>query len=205
MPTVLPNGVAGPARVVPARAVPGPPARLLYLGRLSARKGVLVALAATAELVARGVDVRLDVVGDVYAEHVPFAAQLELAAAGLGDRVTFHGFQREIWDFLARCDVLVVPSTLPEPFGNTAVEGVLAGRPVVASDIGGLPEALAGYTSARLVPPADPEALAKAVEQVLADYPADAAAADAASAAHRHDPAGYRDRIVQAVGGLVRR
>ena len=83
-----------------------------------------------------------------------------------------HGFQADIWPRLAACDVLVVPSIQPESFGNTAAEGVLAGRPVIASGIGGLPEVVAGFASARLVPPGDVDALVAAIEEVAEDYPA---------------------------------
>lgn len=208
-PIVVPNGVAGPPAGPTALVAPGAgePVRLIYVGRLSERKGVLVALAALAELLRRGHEATLDLVGDVYAGHADFAERLEAALAdgALGDRVTRHGFCVDVWPHLAAGSVLLVPSLLPEPFGNTAVEGVLAGRPVVASATGGLPEALAGCSGSRLVPPGDAAALADAVVDLLADpaTAARAAAVDAEVLRRRHDPVGYRLAVAGAVLAAV--
>ncbi|MFB9378909.1 glycosyltransferase family 4 protein [Kineococcus gynurae] len=201
------NGVLGTRHAHPRERAwsPGLPLRLLFLGRLSERKGVLVALEALRVLRRRGVDAHLDLVGDVFAEHVDMADKLD---ATIGDdlaaHVRRHGFDADVWPHLAACDVLLVPSVLPESFGNTAVEGILAARPVVGSDLGGLPEALAGYAAARLVPPGDAEALADAALTAAATEP-ETAAADARVAAARHDPETYRRRVADAVLALTRR
>lgn len=207
---LLPNGVAGPP------VDPGPvtgregdrPVRLLYVGRLSERKGVLVALDACDILRAEGLDVRLDLVGDVFDEHAEFRDRLRertrsLVASG---HVVLHGFDEDVWSHLRACDALVVPSLLPEPFGNVAVEGVLAGRPVVASDTGGLPEALAGYTSARLVPPGDAVELAAGLRRTIEDLPGltTAAAEDAVLARQRHAPERYGELLVDRLRAVVR-
>ncbi|GAA4960660.1 glycosyltransferase [Kineococcus glutinatus] len=205
---VVLNGVAGPPAGTPAPRRPGEPARVLYVGRLSERKGVLVALEAVESLVRSGADVHLDLVGDVFAEHAEFADRLRERTRALerAGRVTLHGFEDDVWPHLASCDVLVVPSVLPEPFGNTAVEGVLAGRPVVASDIGGLPEALEGYRSARLVPAGDATALALAIRDVVADLPdlAVLAVQDARAAAERHAPRGFQRAVVEQLLAVAR-
>jgi glycosyltransferase involved in cell wall biosynthesis len=107
--------------------------------------------------------------------------------------VTFHGFQKVIWPFLAQSDVVVVPSRLDEPFGNTAVEAVLASRPVIVSNTSGLREAAAGYRSAQFVEPGDAAPLAAALARVAAGwrgYRADAVL-DAAEAERRHSPERY--------------
>jgi glycosyltransferase involved in cell wall biosynthesis len=103
-----------------------------------------------------------------------------------------------VWPFLERADVLVVPSRLDEPFGNTAVEGALAARPVIATRTSGLLEATDGFDAAVMAPPGDPGALAAAVDEVVArwDELRDAAARDARHAATRFSPATYRARIV---------
>jgi len=206
--TVVLNGVAGPPPAVPPPPRPAGPVRLLYVGRLSERKGVLVALAALEELLRTGVDVRLDLVGDVFAEHAEFAHRLHdrVARSELRDHVAIHGFAVDVWTHLSACDILLVPSVLPEPFGNSAVEGVLAARPVIASRTGGLPEAVGHFTSTRLVAPGDPVDLAAAIRTVISSLPEVAAAAqrDAARAAALYAPRRYRDDVVAHVLATVR-
>ena len=65
--------------------------------------------------------------------------------------MTFSGFTDDVWAHLAAADLVLVPSQGDEPFGNTAVEAMLAARPVVVSSSSGLDEAVAGYGSAQRV------------------------------------------------------
>jgi glycosyltransferase involved in cell wall biosynthesis len=71
-------------------------------------------------------------------------------------------------------DVVVAPSTLvPEPFGRVSVEAQAMGKPVIASDIGGLGETLMPMATGWLVPPDDVDELSRALQLALA-MPADA-------------------------------
>ncbi|ADG73800.1 glycosyl transferase group 1 [Cellulomonas flavigena DSM 20109] len=207
--TVVLNAVPGPAEPTPARAALEGPLRLLYIGRLSQRKGVDVALEALGELRAGGDDVVLDLLGAVYPGYEWFEQQLRDRAAELGvtDAVRFLGFHPSIWPFLEEADAVVVPSVVDEPFGNTAVEAVLAARPLVVSATSGLLEAAAGYASAQQVPPGDVGALADAVRTVGKEWEQrrQDAMADAAVARERHAPEQYRRRLVEAVDAVVRR
>ncbi len=85
---------------------------------------------------------------------------------GLSDRVTFAGFERNVARALSGLDLLMVPSTR-EPFGRVAVEGLLAGLPVVASQVGGLPEILEGCPGAALVEADNVAGFVEAVERLL--------------------------------------
>ena len=69
----------------------------------------------------------------------------------------------------ARCHVCVVPAVWPEPFGIVAVEAMAAGRPVIASAVGGLANTVIDGETGLLVPPGDPAALATAIERLLDD------------------------------------
>jgi glycosyltransferase involved in cell wall biosynthesis len=69
------------------------------------------------------------------------------------------------------CLAAVVPSVWPEPFGIVALEAMAAGRPVVASSVGGLAELVVDGTSGIHVPPGDVLALRNALERLLADAP----------------------------------
>lgn len=206
---VLYNGVPGPAEPLPPRDRLDGGLRILYIGRLSHRKGVDVAIDALLRLLRDGVEARLDIVGAVFPGYEDYEAGLreQVADYGAEGQVAFHGFQNDVWPFLAASDVLVVPSRLDEPFGNTAVEAVLASRPVVVSNTSGLREAAAGYGSAQFVEPGDAAELAAALERVSAgwqDYRA-RARLDAAEAGLRHSPEHYgkllAGHLAEAAGG----
>ena len=204
--TVVHNAVRGPGEPVPARAELTGPLRLLYVGRLSPRKGPQVAVATLQELLARGVDARLTLVGSVFEGYEWFADELRrtVAEAGLADRVEFAGFSADVWPHLSAADVVLVPSVGDESFGNTAVEAVLAARPLVVSAHSGLREAAAGYAAARSVDAGRPGEWADAVQRLTADWDATrtAALADATEARRRHAPERYRDELVAAVAAL---
>jgi glycosyltransferase involved in cell wall biosynthesis len=196
---VVYNGVPGPDHPEAPRTVITPSIRLLYIGRLSSRKGVDVAVSALGHIKQRGLDASLDIVGAVFPGYEWYEADVRelVARLGLQDVVTFHGFTPNVWPHIARADVVLVPSRLDEPFGNTAVEAVLAGRPVIVSDTSGLREAAGSYASAQLVPPGDAQALAEAVERVVGDWASyrDHAQVDAGKAFTKHSSESYGARI----------
>jgi glycosyltransferase involved in cell wall biosynthesis len=78
---------------------------------------------------------------------------------GLGGRVSFTGFCKNVPLFMKSCDVIVHSSTRPEPFGRVVVEGMLARRPVVAADCGGPAEILEHNRTGFLYRTGDREAL----------------------------------------------
>ena len=205
--TVVLNGIPAPGEVLPPRTELDGPLRLLFVGRLSPRKGPQVALAALQELLGRGVDARLQLLGSVFEGYEWFEAELRRTVAdqGLADHVEFLGFRTDVWPHLSRADVVLVPSVAEESFGNTAVEAVLAARPVVVSDSSGLREAVSGYRSAQAVAPGRTTDWADAIQRVADDWPTFLAAAgvDAREAAARHARTGFRERLVAVVESLT--
>jgi len=139
------------------------------LGNLARAKGHEQFLAVAGRLVARGHSMQFVVVGADILEGGAREAELKRLAedAGLGPHVRFTGFEADVARPLAAFDLLVVPST-EEPFGRVAVEGLLAGLPVVGSNVGGLPEVLAGCAGARLVAPDDADGFVAAIEALAA-------------------------------------
>lgn len=206
---VIYNGVPGPPDARPARERIEQPLRVLYVGRLSPRKGVDVALEAVGMLLQRGVSVRLDLAGAVFTGYEWFETRLRDRVRELGaqDAVAFRGFTRDVWSCLDRTDVVVVPSRLDEPFGNTAVEAGLAARPLVVSDTSGLREAAAGLESAVFVRPDDAVALADAIVRVRDAWPRyrTGAVRDAEVLRRRHAVEGYRSAVAEVLGGLLDR
>ncbi len=87
---------------------------------------------------------------------------------GLGNAVSWLGHRDDIPQLLRAVDIVVQPS-LNEGFGLAVVEAQAAGRPVVATRVGGLPEAVKEGETALLVPPNDPEALARAMLELMKD------------------------------------
>lgn len=191
--TLVYNGVPLPQEVTPPR--PTPAGRLVLPGRLSPRKGNDVAIRAVGELRARGHEVTLTLVGSIFPGYEWFEAKLRELAAGV-EGVVFAGFQDPVAPYLQDADVVLVPSR-EEPFGNVAVEGMLAMRPVVASDVQGLSEIVRPGVTGLLVPPDDPVALADAVESLLTNWPQAVTMAGKAreEAEHRFSPDRYHREI----------
>lgn len=206
---VVYNAVPGPdSRTSPRPTITGP-LRVTYIGRLSPRKGVDVAIDAVALLRDRGVRADLDLVGSVFPGYEWYQEELTASVGdkGLGESIRFHGFQPSVWDLIGSGDVVVVPSRVDEPFGNTAVEALLAARPVIASATSGLLEATAGYRTAVTVRPDDAGALADALEHTIASWTdtAEAVTDDADEAERRHSVPGYRRRVAEIVRATARR
>src|SRR5262249_40219608 len=174
----------------------------------SERKGTADAVETVVLLRALGIDAQLDIVGAVFpgTEAIEDALRQRVTSEQLGERVRFLGFKPEVWQSLAECDILLVPSRTDEPFGNTAVEGLLPARPVIATRTGGLVEATEGYDAALTVNPSAPNELADAVQQVVDHWSEfrEYALADARRAAKRHSPATYQSAVADIITGAVR-
>jgi glycosyltransferase involved in cell wall biosynthesis len=143
------------------------------VSRLTPIKGLSHLIAAMPELLRRCPDAHLILGGDG-AERAALEAQA--ARLGLRSRVHFLGFVAEPPRVIAALDVFVLPS-INEAQGRVLVRAMALGRPVVATAVGGLPEILDRGAAGRIVPPADPGALADAVGGLLQDPEAAAALA----------------------------
>lgn len=204
------NGVPGPEASVPPRRSLTGQVRLLFIGRLSPRKGPQVALRALERLQREEPGrYRLSLVGAVFPGYEWFERELRefVTDRGLSAQVTFFGFDPDIWGHLAACDIVLVPSTVDEPFGNTAVEAMLALRPLVVSATSGLREAAAGYSTARLVHADDSDAIITGVRELVSSWESvlEGTASDRELAIARHAPAVYQRSLVAVIGGVLRR
>lgn len=94
--------------------------------------------------------------------------QAQSDALGLGDNVRWLGFQHDIPGLLAAADIFVLPS-LQEALGLAVLEAMAAGLPVVASQVGGIPELVNDGQEGLLVPAAASQELAEAVKRLLVD------------------------------------
>ncbi|WP_242885796.1 glycosyltransferase family 4 protein [Actinomadura litoris] len=202
---IIYNGVDGPPpeQVAPPRSEPGPPTRIVLVGRLSQRKGSDIAVRAVQVLRERGYDVTLTLVGSVYPGYEWFESELRALADG-DETVVFAGFRPSVWNSFAEADIAVVPSRV-ESFGNGAVEAMLAGRPVVACATQGLVEIFTDGENGVVVAPDDPSALADGVARLLADWDGARTMAKraAADAAERFGADRYHRDLREVVHGLT--
>lgn len=204
---VVHNGVEGPPRVTPPRADLDDAPRILFLGRLSPRKGPQVALEALDLLHRRGLRARLTLLGSTFPGYEWFEAELRerVRALHLQDSVEFLGFDADIWPHVAACDIVAVPSIVDESFGNTAVEAMLAERPLVVSRTSGLKQASVAYSSVRRVKPGSARSFARAVTSLVDHWQQalDGVEDDRRLALDRHAPHRYRARFVEEVLDLL--
>jgi glycosyltransferase involved in cell wall biosynthesis len=172
--SVIPNGID----VDLYRAArPGRPARrVITVANLRREKNHETLIAAAGLLKAACPDLRYQVVGDGPRRH-----ELEAFAhaRGVADIVEFLGHREDVPALLAAADLFVLPSR-SEAFPNGVIEAMASGLPVIATDVGGLRDLIEPGRTGVLVPPADPEALAAAVQSFVA-APAQAAALGAAA------------------------
>ena len=170
--TVIPNGIDCERFRVPrtgesVRLELGIPLRAPVVGvlsRLTKIKGHEYFLQAAALIAARVPDVRFLVVGDTI-EKEEYREELKrlVIKLGLEDRVVFTGFRLDVPELLAALSVSVLPSLGLEGLSNSLLESMAAGLPVVATRVGGNPEIVEDGVNGLLVPPADAEALARAI------------------------------------------
>ncbi len=99
--------------------------------------------------------------------------------SGLVDKFIFTGWREDVPDILSIMDVMVLPS-LNEAVGIVLVQAQSMGVPVVATNVGGIPEVVKGGETGILVPPADAHSLATAISSLLKDAPKRASMGEAA-------------------------
>ena len=122
--------------------------------------------------------------GALFSGEAGYEAELRATAssAQLSGRVHLLGARTDVPRLIAACDVVAHTSILPEPFGRVLVEALLARRPLIASDAGGVREVVADGVTALLVPPGDAARLAAAIGALRDDRSRGAALVVAGSA-----------------------
>lgn len=168
--TIVPNGV-DLARfrrgVDPLPQFAGAIPNLLFVGRFDPRKGLPELMRACASLRDEGLDFRLILVGDGRLRR-----SLERAARRFPPgRVVFEGQveHERLPRYYASADVFCTPALGSESFGLVLLEAMAQGVPIVATDIPGYRSVVTHESEALLVPPRDPDALARALGSLLRD------------------------------------
>jgi glycosyltransferase involved in cell wall biosynthesis len=152
-------------KVPPSRLV-----RFLYLGRLTPQKGWPWLLKAFAQLSSLPIPCHLDIAGTGSVEQEQalrtLAQHLQLA-----DKITLHGWveSSQAQELLHQCRALIFPSVWHEPAGLVTLEAAAAGRAVIASNVGGIPEYAQALGNSLLVEPNDIAGLATAMARLTTD------------------------------------
>jgi glycosyltransferase involved in cell wall biosynthesis len=139
------------------------PVRICSVARFEAPKDHSTLLHALATL--KSLTWKLDLIGDG-PEHESMQQLASLLK--IDDRVTFHGYQQDPAAILSRAQLFVL-STRSEAFPRSILEAMRAGLPIVASNVGGVSEAILHGENGLLVPPSSPDALAGALRAVILD------------------------------------
>lgn len=138
---------------------------VLAAGRLSPEKGFGILVEAAARICKEHPDAGVVLFGDG-----SLRPELEqrIAELGIGSRIVLPGFRTDLDSLIGAADVVALPS-FTEGLPNVALEASAAGVPVVATAVGGTPEAVADGETGFLVPPGQPGLLASRVGELLAD------------------------------------
>ena len=145
---------------------------LVLVGRINRWKGQHLFLNAAEILLEQGVKgVVFCIIGGPPQGQAYFRDELQAAVAESPAKACIHLLDykekiRVVWD---SCDIAVVPSTEPEPFGMVALEAMASGKPVVAARHGGLAEIVLQRKTGLLFEPNDAQALAAALASLIAD------------------------------------
>jgi phosphatidylinositol alpha-mannosyltransferase len=194
---LIPNGVLIPPEADPA----GREERIVFVGRHDPRKGMAVILRAWPEIRKR-TGARLRIVGAD-----PLMVRLLITRTGIdAEGIEALGFlsQEALTEELLAAKALVAPSLGGESFGMVLTRAFACATPVVASDIDGYRDVMTDETGL-LVPPGDPDALARAVTELLADEPRREAFGAAARklAQERYSWDDIARRLAAVYGGLA--
>lgn len=143
----------------------GPHRHLFFAGRLEYEKGLPYLLRAM-QFVSPPHQLLVAGDGSRKAEYEEMAQEL-----GVADRVRFLGWlsAEELARHYRQCLVFIMPTLMPEPFGKSGVEALAHGRPVVAFNVGGIPDWLRDGEHGYLAPPRSVEVLAMRINKLLSD------------------------------------
>lgn len=164
---VVYDGMPVTAPPEPGRASGLP--RIALIGRITEWKGQHVFLEAAARVRTAHPEARFLIVGSAMFGEEEYSRRIrrQCSELGLDDIVEFTGFREDVPEIIASLSILVHASITPEPFGQVVLEGMMAGKPVVATRAGGVAEVMLDGETGILVPMGDPGALATAMMRLL--------------------------------------
>ncbi len=138
---------------------------IALIGRLSPEKGHSYFIDAFKVLCETNLSVKAMFVGDGQERE---ALEKKIVQEGLGDKILLTGYREDVSQFYHACDIVCIPS-VSEGMPNVALEAMMYAKPVVASNVGGIPDVVLDKETGYLVEPRNPGALATALGDLLGD------------------------------------
>jgi glycosyltransferase involved in cell wall biosynthesis len=138
---------------------------IVYMGRLRTVKGVEFGIRAFATALEQLPNIRMVLAGE--GDQRNFLGSL-VSELGISEQVEFLGVRNDVPELLGAADSVLMPS-LTEGFPRTAIEAMAAGKPVIATNVGGTPEAVIDGETGILVPARDSDALSAAIVRLVGD------------------------------------
>jgi glycosyltransferase involved in cell wall biosynthesis len=141
------------------------------VGRISPFKGQHIFIRAAATVLYRYPNCRFRIIGAALFDEADYERDVRrlVQELKLENAVEFTGFRSDVVNAIAELDLLVHASVTGEPFGQVIVEGMAAGKPVIATNGGGVPEIVENGITGLLVPMGDADALADAICRLVSD------------------------------------
>ncbi len=145
--------------------------RIGLIGRISPWKGQHIFIQAAAQVHRRFPQTKFVIIGAALFGEEKYDREVRALPAQLGieSEVEFTGFCNDIPRMVASLDMVVHASITGEPFGQVIIEGMAAGKPVVATNGGGVPEIVEDGKTGILVPMSDVQAMTDAICKIIAD------------------------------------
>jgi glycosyltransferase involved in cell wall biosynthesis len=145
--------------------------RVGMIARISPLKGQHIFIEAAAQVGAHHPAAEFVLAGIPLFVEEAYAKEIEEEARNSprSDHIRFLGFVDDVPALLRELDIVVQPSIYPEGLGQSVLEAMMAGKPVIASAAGGLRELIDDGQTGRLVAPGDPAALGSAINDLLAN------------------------------------
>ena len=142
---------------------------LALVGRISKWKGQGLLLESFAELTGKHNDVKLVFIGSTppNQDYLKEELQSQIDKFNLNDLCNIIPFQNNIWNIWDSIDIAIVPSTEPEPFGLVALEAMLAKKPVIGANHGGLREIISNNVTGYFFRPNNSEDLSHKIEDLI--------------------------------------
>ncbi|WJQ07013.1 glycosyltransferase [Geobacillus stearothermophilus] len=147
--------------------------KIAFIGRLIPWKGPQLFVESALEILKFRKDVDFYLIGDDSIEKKEgFREQLieKVMYSEYADKINFWGFKKDIYNIINQMDIIVVPSIEPEPFGRIVVEGMMMGKIVIASNIGGIPEIIKNGENGFLFEAGNATELTKGLKLIIDNY-----------------------------------